>query len=167
MSQVKRISDLSVCRDKQANRGQFETLSQQSKITMKPKFSDYFLYGTGACLLGTLLGSSLLSLLWLFQQNELSVAQWAGETAAISFYGFIIALPIVAIYGVPLYSLIAKFGWASWWSVLSFGALPGLLWVMWTHSPIADPILFNGICISGLFHRFMARFLATQQTVGS
>lgn len=133
----------------------------------KPSIGDYLWYGGSATLGGTLVGSSLLSLTWLLQENQLSVAQWVGEAAAISLYGFLVAIPVVIIYGMPLYSFAARLGWATWWAALFFGALPGLLWIYWTHGPFADPILYNGTSIAVLFHLLMARnSLARQDRSG-
>lgn len=105
------------------------------------------LAGLGANLLGSVTGAFLLVLSGFTGSIE-TVGNIVGGIAAVAIYGFIIALPFVFGYGIPIYSLLKHFGIANIGTALVFGALPGVVWVLWTHSSWIDPVLWNGTLIA-------------------
>ncbi|MBM5573686.1 hypothetical protein [Deefgea sp. CFH1-16] len=67
---------------------------------------------------------------------------------AIALYGYILALPFIFLYGMPIYAGLKHFGCANYYSAIIFGATPGIAWISWTHGSWLDPILWNGILIA-------------------
>ena len=105
------------------------------------------LAGLGANLLGSVTGAFLLAISGFTGPIE-TVGHIVGGTAAVAIYGFIIALPFVFGYGIPIYALLKRFGLANFGTALIFGSLPGVAWVLWAHSSWIDPVLWNGTLIA-------------------
>lgn len=105
------------------------------------------LVGLGANLLGSVTGAFLLVLSG-FTGSIGTVGNIVGGTATVAIYGFILALPFIFGYGMPIYYLLKHFDIANISTALVFGALPGVAWVLWTHSSWIDPVLWNGTLIA-------------------
>lgn len=117
----------------------------------------YFKPALFALLIGTFVGSAVFSLLWLAEQGALGAANFFGQLAAMSLYGLLFAMPIVCLYGIPLYALLDWLRLTSWVTAFLFGSLPGVCWVLWMRGSWVDPILINGISIAMVFHMIMRR----------
>lgn len=122
----------------------------------------YFKAAVFALVVGTFVGSIVVSVVWLAVQRDFSAANFGGSVAAMSLYGLLIAIPVVCVYGIPLYALLNKFKLASWPAAFLFGSLPGALWVFRTNESWVDPVLVNGICIAMAFHAFMRQTASKQ-----
>jgi putative exporter of polyketide antibiotics len=105
------------------------------------------LAGLGANLLGSVTGAVLLTISGFTGLID-SLGQIVGGTVAVAIYGFIIALPFVFAYGIPTYALLNRYGLANLGTSLLFGLMPGVAWVLWTHSSWIDPVLWNGTLIA-------------------
>jgi membrane protein YdbS with pleckstrin-like domain len=99
---------------------------------------------------GAVLGAIVLTI-WGFGGRDLTAAQAAGAVAALGIYGTLLALPAVFLYGVPLYAVLDRLGVANGITALACGALPGVAWVTWTHSPWVDPVLIDGVLIAVVY----------------
>jgi len=82
--------------------------------------------------------------------------QILGTVAAVGIFGVLIGLPVVLLYGMPVFSLMRRLGYANRATAIVFGALPGLLWVVWTRSGWLHPALWNGVLIA-LFYLSLRR----------
>jgi hypothetical protein len=82
--------------------------------------------------------------------------QVLGTVAAVGIFGVLIGFPVVLVYGIPIFSLMSRLGYANRATAIVFGALPGLLWVIWTHSGWLNPALWNGVLIA-LFYLSLRR----------
>ncbi len=109
------------------------------------------LAGLGACLIGSLVSAFLLTLSGFTGTVE-SASDIAGGTLAVGLYGFVIALPIVFLYGMPIYAILSRFSAVNVPTVLLFGALPGIAWVIWSQSSWLDPILWHGTLIAVFYY---------------
>lgn len=92
-----------------------------------------------------------------FGGHDLTAAQAIGSIAALSIYGTLLAIPLVFLYGVPAYAVLNRFGSANAATALICGALPGIGWVMWTHSTWVDPMLIDGVLIACVYLIFKRR----------
>ena len=108
-----------------------------------------------ATLAGSFLGASLLALAGV-AGTPTSIGQVLGTVAAIGIYGVLIGFPVVLLYGAPAFALMRRLGFANNATAVVFGALPGLIWVAWTHSGWLNPFLWNGVLIA-LFYVSLRR----------
>jgi hypothetical protein len=108
------------------------------------------LSGLAANVLGSTVGAFFLAIA-AFSGSVESVGQVLGGTAAVAFYGFVIALPFVYLYGMPIYAALKTFGAANIGTGILVGALPGIAWVLWTHGSWIDPVLWNGTLIAAFY----------------
>ena len=92
-----------------------------------------------------------------FGGSDLTAGKALGGFLALSIYGTLLAIPVVFLYGVPMYALLKRFGIANAVTALLCGALPGAGWVVWTHSTWVDPMLIDGILIAGVYLTIMRR----------
>jgi hypothetical protein len=60
------------------------------------------------------------------QLQPLNVIGLTASGVLMSFWSFVFGLPVVALYGVPVYSVLAKRGRATWLNILGAAALPCL-----------------------------------------
>jgi hypothetical protein len=109
------------------------------------------LAGLGACLIGSLGGALLLTLSGFTSTVE-SASDVAGGTLAVGLYGFVLALPVVFLYGMPTYAILSRFSAVNLATVVLFGALPGIAWVTWSRSSWLDPILWHGTLIAVFYY---------------
>lgn len=116
------------------------------------------LTGVGACLIGSLVSAFLLTLSGFAGTVE-SASEVAGGTLAVGLYGFVLALPVVFLYGMPIYAILSRFSAVNLATVVFFGALPGTVWVTWSHSSWLDPILWHGTLIA-VFYFLMRQWNA-------
>lgn len=105
------------------------------------------LAGLGATVIGSLIGAVLLTIAGFGGSVE-SGGHFIGSVAAIAFYGFIVALPFVYLYGMPLYAVLRKFDAANLGTGIVVGILPGLMWILWTHGNWIDAVLWIGTLIA-------------------
>jgi hypothetical protein len=103
-----------------------------------------FLAGIAAALCGAGSGSLLLTVFGFSGPVE-SVSHIVGGAASVAFYGFLFGLPVVVLYGMPIYAVLRRFGAANQIAAVLFGGLPGVLWVQWTHGSWLDPVLWIGV----------------------
>ncbi|WP_143707489.1 hypothetical protein [Uliginosibacterium sp. TH139] len=125
---------------------------------MKPQPHPVLL-GIAAALVGSLLSAFLLTLFG-FTGELKTVGQVVGGTLAVGGYGFILAIPVVLLYGMPLYALLRKINFANPVTALLVGAAPGVAEVLWTHGSWLDAILWHGVLIA-LFYLALRRRYAT------
>ena len=109
------------------------------------------LAGLGACFVGSLVSAFLLTLSGFSGAIE-SASDVAGGTLAVGLYGFVLALPVVLLYGFPVYAILRKLQALNLATVVLFGALPGMLWVVWTKGSWIDPVLWHGTLIAALYY---------------
>jgi hypothetical protein len=107
--------------------------------------------------IGAVLGAIALTVFGL-GGHDLTAAQAIGTVAALSVYGTLVAIPIVIVYGVPLYAALNRFGLANMFAALIFGAAPGVAWVIWTRGSWLDPILIDGTLIAVAYLLFRRRY---------
>ena len=115
-----------------------------------------FLAGLGANLLGSVTGAFFLTISGFTGQIE-GIGDIVGGTVGVAFYGFIIALPFILAYGMPTYALLNRYGVANLGMAILFGSMPGLAWVLCTHSSWIDPVLWNGTLIA-IFYFILRRW---------
>ncbi len=125
---------------------------------MKPQ-PHPILLGIAAAFLGSLLSAVLLTLCGFTGEIE-TLGQVVGGTLAVGGYGFVLALPVVLIYGMPLYALLRKINCANPITALVVGALPGVAEILWTHGSWLDAILWHGVLIA-FFYLALRRRYAT------
>lgn len=118
------------------------------------------LAGLGATVAGSFLGALLLALAGISGESP-TLGQVVGTTAAVGIYGALIALSVVAVYGMPLFAFLRRAGLANPVTAVLFGALPGIAWVLWTHGSWLDPILWNGTLIALFYFLFRRERAAT------
>ncbi len=61
------------------------------------------------------------------QFQPLNAIGWTASGILMAFWSFVFGLPVVALYGVPVYSFLAKRGWANWVNIFVAAALPCLV----------------------------------------
>lgn len=127
---------------------------------MKQPALQSFVSGLVAVVLGSLVGAFLLTLFGYTGPIE-TAWQLVGGTAAVGLYGSIIAVPVVLLYGMPVYSLLHRVGAANYASAALIGALPGVSWVLWTRGSVLDPVLWNGILIAFFYVALRQRHART------
>lgn len=108
-----------------------------------------------ATLAGSFLGALMLALAGIAGAST-GFDQFLGTVAAVGIFGSLIGFPVVLVYGMPIFSLMSRLGYANRATAIVFGALPGLLWVIWTRSGWLNPALWNGVLIA-LFYLSLRR----------
>lgn len=109
------------------------------------------LAGLVATIFGSLAGGLVLNTIWL-SGEEITAAKIIGGTLAVTIYGSLLAIPFTFLFGMPIYALLKRLGYANLFTAALFGAVPGVAWVNFTHSSWLDPALFNGISIALTYH---------------
>jgi hypothetical protein len=100
-----------------------------------------------ATVAGSFLGAFMLAAAGITGKSA-GWAQVSGATVAIGIYSVLVGFPSVLAYGMPVFALLRRLGFANTTTAIVFGALPGLIWVLWTRGSWLDPILWNGTLIA-------------------
>ncbi len=103
-----------------------------------------------AALVGSFVSAFLLTLCGFSGEID-AISQVIGGTFAVGVSGFVLALPVVFIYGMPLYAFLRKMNCATPVTAVLVGAAPGITDVLWTHSSWLNPILWHGTLIALLY----------------
>ena len=110
-----------------------------------------------ATFLGSFLSAFLLTLFGFTGEIE-AIGQLFGGTIAVGGYGFLFAIPVVFLYGMPLYAILRKVKSANPVSAAFFGAAPGIADVLWTHDTWLNAILWHGTLISVIYWALRQRY---------
>ena len=124
----------------------------------QPRRLHPLLAGVCAAFAGSFLGGLFLTLAG-FSGKPSSIGEILLGTIFVGGYGALIALPVVIVYGMPLFAGLSRLHFANFATAAFFGALPGVLWILWTHESWVDPILWNGTLIA-LIYVYLRRLRA-------
>jgi len=117
---------------------------------MSSRARDAIACGALAAFSGAVMGALILTVAG-FSGFPASFAGGLGDVAALSWYGFVLALPVVLLYGMPLYSLLNRLGFVNPFVAVLSGAFPGVIWVIWTKGTWTDPVLCDGLLIGVIY----------------
>lgn len=115
-----------------------------------------------AIVAGTLLGSVGAATLRALS-DPASLRYVFANTIWLFGFGLLFAIPASIIYGAPLYLLLQRFRAVGWVSTIAFGALPGLILLIYGEVVLAPAVLMVGTCIACTFHMLMGRHAANKR----
>lgn len=125
-----------------------------------------FKAGLAATGLGSILGAVCLATAG-FAGQPTTGGVFVEAALALSFYGFVFALPVVFLYGLPLFSIFRMLKIANFGTGIFFGALPGIIWVLRVDGEWVNPVLWNGVLIAIFYVALRRRDKTYSANVGT
>jgi hypothetical protein len=120
---------------------------------MHPRLKSIAIATGIAVSLGSLVGA-ILSVVPGGRLDSLSI--YLTFTGVFFLQGMLFAIPVVLIYGVPLYYFMSKKGWTNFLTSTLFGALPSLVLVL-AGDNIWVFALYYGIPIAVIYHAVISK----------
>ena len=108
-----------------------------------------------ATLAGSFLGALMLALVRIVGAST-GFHEVLMVVAVSGIWGVLVGFPVVLVYGMPVFALMRRLGCANKATAIVFGALPGLILVIWGQGGWLNPILWNGVLIA-LFYVSLGR----------
>jgi hypothetical protein len=144
-------------------------MDSRSYEPMRPRFSrpgTVVLRTLVATLGGLLLGACLSQVAAVFSGEGVHLQYLLPDTLWLIGLGFLVALPLVLAYGIPVYLLLRRLSGANLVTASLVGAAPGLVAMAFVRDRFTLMLFSSGIAIAVIFQCLMAKAEVTKHPEG-